>query len=138
MPGSQEPGTFGARPDPAAGGVDDLVERLRLLKIWAGDPSYETIKDRVNAAWTAAGRPAGELTRRSTVANCFVPGRRRLNNDLVLAVVRSLNPNEAYVTQWRQALRVVGGEIEAVSQVRVQDTLPDDLDEFTGRAGELD
>jgi tetratricopeptide (TPR) repeat protein len=126
------------KPDPAtAGTVDDLVERLRLLKIWAGDPSYETIKDRVNAAWTAAGRPAGELTSRSTVANCFVPGRRRLNNDLVLGVVQALNPDEAYVSQWRQALRVIGGEIEAVSQVRVQDTLPADLPEFTGRTGEL-
>jgi hypothetical protein len=40
-----------------ANSVADLVERLRVLKVWAGDPSYETIKDRVNKAWTAAGRP---------------------------------------------------------------------------------
>ena len=130
---------FGTLPDPAkAGSLTDLVERLRQLKVWAGDPSYETIKNRVNAAWTAAGRPAGELTRKSTVAYCFQPGRRRLDTDLVLAVVEALHPDTGYVTAWRQALRVVGGEIEAVSQVRVQDSLPPDLAGFTGRTVELD
>ncbi|MEU4695231.1 tetratricopeptide repeat protein [Actinoplanes sp. NPDC023714] len=136
MPLAEEPA---APPDPArARSVDDLVARLRRLKIWAGDPSYEVIKDRVGAAWTAAGRPAGELVSRSTVAYCFRPGRRRLDTDLVIAVVEALHPETGYVAAWRQALRVVGGEIEAVSQVRVQDRLPRDLDGFTGRDAELD
>jgi len=140
MPESGEPAsTFTVPPDPApGGGLDDLAERLRLLKIWAGDPSYETIKDRVNATWTTQGRPAGELSRRSTIADCFRPGRRRVNTDLVIAVVQALHDDTGYVAQWRQALRVVGGEAEAASQVRVQDRLPPDLAEFTGRAGELD
>jgi tetratricopeptide (TPR) repeat protein len=118
--------------------LDDLVEMLRSLKVWAGDPSYDAIKDRVNAAWTAAGRPAGELTKKSTVADCFKTGRRRLNTDLVLAVVEALHPDLGYVAHWRQALRVVRGEAEAVSRVRVQDRLPQDLAGFTGRTGELD
>jgi tetratricopeptide (TPR) repeat protein len=127
-----------ALPDPGqAGCLGDLVERLRLLKVWAGNPSYETIKDRVNSAWTAAGRPAGELVCKSTVAYCFRPDRRRLDTDLVLAVVGALNPDTGYVTQWSQALRVVRGEAEAVSLVRVQDSLPQDLAGFTGRAEEL-
>jgi tetratricopeptide (TPR) repeat protein len=126
-------------PDPAqAGGLDALVERLRLLKVWAGSPSYETIKDRINAAWTAAGRPADELVCKSTVAYCFRRGRRRLDTDLVVAVVQALHPDTGYVTQWRQALRVLGREIEAVSQVRVQDSLPQDLAGFIGRTGELE
>ncbi len=130
---------FTSLPDPAqAGSLAGLVERLRLLKVWAGDPSYETIKDRVNSAWAAAGRPAGELVCKSTVAYCFRPGRRRLGTDLVVAVVEALHPDTGYVSQWRQALRAVGGEIEAVSQVRVQDRLPRDLAGFTGRTGELD
>ncbi|WP_239162728.1 ATP-binding protein [Paractinoplanes rishiriensis] len=130
---------FAGLPDPAeAVSLDDVAARLRMLKVWAGDPSYDTIKDRVNAAWTAAGRPAGELTRKSTVADCFRSGRRRLNTDLVVAVVQALHPDAGYVAQWRQALRTIGGEIEAVSQVRVQDRLPQDLAGFTGRTGELD
>jgi hypothetical protein len=71
---------FAMLPDPGpASTLDGLVERLRLLKVWAGDPSYEWITGRVNAAWTAAGRPAGELVGKTTVVNCFQPGRRRVN-----------------------------------------------------------
>ncbi|MET0491606.1 MAG: tetratricopeptide repeat protein [Actinoplanes sp.] len=130
---------FATLPDPArAGSLAELVERLRRLKVWAGNPSYETIKERVNTAWTAAGRPAGELVCKSTVAYCFRSGRRRLDTDLVIAVVQALHPDTGYVTAWRQALRVVGGEIEAVSQVRVQGSLPQDLAGFTGRTDQLD
>ncbi|MBL7259847.1 tetratricopeptide repeat protein [Paractinoplanes lichenicola] len=126
-------------PDPAgAGSLDDLVEALRQLKIWAGDPSYETIKTRVNAAWTEAGWPAAELTRKSTVADCFRTGRRRLNADLIAAVVQTLHPDPGYVGQWRQALRVVIGESAAAGQVRVRSSLPDESSAFTGRTGELD
>jgi tetratricopeptide (TPR) repeat protein len=133
------PDAFAAPPDPGrADSLDDLVDLLRALKVWAGDPSYAAITEQVNASWTAAGRPAGELARRTTVADCFRPGRRRLNTDLVVAVVQVLNPDAGYVTQWGQALRVVGGETEAVSQVRVQDSLPDELRAFTGRGAELE
>src|SRR4029450_5870295 len=46
--------TFVALPDPgAARTLDELAEGLRSLKIWAGDPSYEVIADRINAAWLA-------------------------------------------------------------------------------------
>ncbi|MCM4082740.1 tetratricopeptide repeat protein [Paractinoplanes hotanensis] len=130
---------FATLPDPArAGSLDDVAERLRLLKVWAGDPSYDTIKNRVNAARTAAGRPASELTSKSTVADCFRAGRRRLSTALVMAVVEALHPDRAYVDRWRQALRAVGAEIDAGSQVRVRDALPQDLAGFTGRTHELD
>src|SRR4051794_11857170 len=59
-------------PDPGdAGSLDQVVERLRSLKIWAGNPSFDGITARVNAKWTAAGRPPSELARRGTVVDCF-------------------------------------------------------------------
>jgi hypothetical protein len=129
---------FQLLPDPGqAAALGDLAERLRSLKLWAGDPSYEWITGRVNAAWRAAGRPAAELVGKTTVVDCFRPGRRRLNEDLVVAVVAALHPDVGYVAQWRQALQVVGGRTLAAAQVRVQDTLPPQLAGFTGRAGEL-
>ncbi|GFJ95578.1 NB-ARC domain-containing protein [Phytohabitans rumicis] len=132
-------GGFVGLPDPGqAGSLDELTEGLRVLKVWAGDPSYETIKHRINMSWRTTGRPGGELAKRATVADCFKNGRRRLNTDLVIAVVQALHPDVGYVTQWRQALQVIGGEAQAASQVRVQDTLPPDLAGFTGRATELD
>ena len=144
MPSPQSPtgraaGAFVMPPDPgSAVALDDLVERLRLLKVWAGDPSYGAITTRVNQAWTAAGRPAADLTGKTTVVDCFRTGRRRVNADLVLAVVQALHPDVGYVSQWRQALQVVGGQVRAAAQVRVQDELPPDLGSFTGRKSELD
>jgi tetratricopeptide (TPR) repeat protein len=129
---------FGRLPDPQeARTIDEFADRLRALKIWAGDPSYETIKRRVNKAWLAEGRPPGELTKRSTVADCFKLGRRRISADLVVAIVQALNSDEGYVTQWRQAVRVLGGEALAAAQVRVQAALPEIVAEFTGRDREL-
>ena len=130
---------FAPPPDPGqARTVDGLAELMRSLKVWAGSPSYESITASVNAAWSAAGRPAGDLPGKTTVVDCFRPGRRRLNPDLVLAVVQALHPDVGYVAQWRQALQVVGGRAGAASQVRVQDSLPQDLAAFTGRTTEVD
>jgi tetratricopeptide (TPR) repeat protein len=123
-----------ALPDPGgARTLDELVDRLRLLKAWSGAPSYETIKDRVNASWQGSGRPPADMTAKSTVADCFKRGRRRVDAELVVAVVAAMHPDPGYVAQWRQALRVVLSEIDAAGQVRVHDTLPDDLAHFTGR-----
>jgi hypothetical protein len=60
-----------------------------------------------------------------------------MNTDLVVAVVQALHPDAGYVAQWRQALQIISGERAAAAQVRVQDALPQDPAEFTGRATEL-
>jgi tetratricopeptide (TPR) repeat protein len=126
-------------PDPGrARTLDEFTAGLRSLRVWAGEPSYNTVKNRVNEAWTAAGRPASELTTKATVVDCFKPGRRRLNTDLVIAVVEALHPDPVYVSQCRQALKVISGETQAAAQVRVQDILPEDLPGFTGRTAEIE
>ncbi|WNV86394.1 tetratricopeptide repeat protein [Umezawaea sp. Da 62-37] len=128
----------GELPDPGrCDSLDEFATALRRLKVWAGDPSYESIKDRVNGAWSAAGRPAAELAGKSTVADCFRPGRRRLNTDLVLAVVGALHPDPGYTARWRRALRVIG-DPAAASRAHVQDRLPRDVPAFTGRDDEVD
>ena len=126
-------------PEPTdASTLDDLVDRLRRLKIWAGDPSYEEITRRVRAALTAAGRPAAELPGKTTVVDLFRSGRRRLDAELTVVVVSVLRSDPGYLFQWRQALRVIGGEILAAAQVRVRDALPPDPTGFVGRTAELD
>ncbi|HEY0535557.1 MAG TPA: tetratricopeptide repeat protein [Actinoplanes sp.] len=125
---------FATLPDPGqATTLDGLAETLRLLKAWAGNPSYETLTGRVNAQ-----RPAAEQVGKTTVVDCFRPGRRRVDAELVVQVVEALHADLGYVSQWRQALRVISGETQAAAQVRVQDALPEDLPVFTGRAAELD
>ncbi len=125
-------------PDPGvAMTMDDLAERLFALKVWAGDPSYARITTLVNAAWRRAGRPSSELAGRTTVGDCFRPGRRRLSAELVSAIVQVLHPDPHYLAQWQQALLAVAGQRRASAQVRVYGTLPPELPQFTGRTAEL-
>ncbi|WBQ05309.1 tetratricopeptide repeat protein [Kribbella sp. CA-293567] len=132
-------GAFTDPPDPGRiSTVGELVEALRALKVWAGNPSYDVITGRINQARRAAGRPEAELARRTTVADCFRIGRRRLNTDLTLATVEALNDHPAYVAHWRQMFRVIAGETQAAAQVKVLSELPQDLAEFTGRTAEID
>lgn len=129
--------TFARPPDPGTvRRLEDLAIQLRQLRAWAGSPSYAVIARRVNDAWRAAGRPAAEATAKNTVADCFRV-RPRPNVDLVLAIVEALNPDPAYLTGWRQALRVVHGEATAATYVAATDRLPADLPSFVGRAAEL-
>ena len=125
-------------PDPGqAATFDDLVEQLRSLKVWAGAPSYERITAGINAEWAREGRPEAEMARKTTVVDCFRSGRKRLNADLVIAIVRALHSDQGYVAQWRQALRVVAGEVVMAAQVRVHDELPGGEPGFVGRETEL-
>jgi tetratricopeptide (TPR) repeat protein len=124
---------FPVLPDPArASTLDDFAAILRGLKAWAGNPSYETITARVNTR-----RVAAERVGKTTVVDCFRAGRRRLDSELVAAVVEALHPDTGYVTHWRQALQVISGETQAAAQVRVLDALPPDLPVFTGREAGL-
>ncbi|WP_410609946.1 ATP-binding cassette domain-containing protein [Amycolatopsis sp. lyj-109] len=59
--------------------------RPRPREAWAGGPSYAQIAERVDRLRTAAGRPPGERTARTTVAGCFKAGRTRPSTDLLPA-----------------------------------------------------
>ncbi|MDQ7807213.1 tetratricopeptide repeat protein [Amycolatopsis sp. A133] len=129
---------FTEPPDPGQARTPaELIARLRLLKAWAGGPSYSQLAERVNRLWTAAGRPPGERTARTTVADCFKTGRARPNPDLVLAVVEVLHPDPGYVAEWRDVLRVVRGRAEAATFVQTRLGLPEAIPHFTGRRTEL-
>ncbi|MDY7089365.1 MAG: tetratricopeptide repeat protein [Actinomycetota bacterium] len=120
-------------PDPGvAMTMNELTERLGALKDWAGNPSYARMTSMVNAV-----RPGSERVGRNTVGDCFRPGRRRLNAELVTAIVQVLHPDPRYLAQWQQALQAVDGKQWAASQVRVHATLPPEPALFTGRTDEL-
>lgn len=121
-------------PDPGqASNLDELTERLRQLKTWVGSSSYATITSRINAS-----RPPYDRVGKTTVADCFRAGRRRLDLDLVTDVVHALRPDPGYVNRWRQAVRVLSGMIEASLDVRVSDTLPYGEEPFVGRGAVVD
>ncbi|MCM4084478.1 DUF3856 domain-containing protein [Paractinoplanes hotanensis] len=120
----------GPLPDPdGCRSLDALAATLRALKSWAGDPTFDTITTRVNARLPSTGR--------GTIADCFRDGRRRINADLVLAVVAALHDDAEYLARWRRAIRVTLAEKQAAAQVRVLARLPDEADPFVGREPHL-
>jgi tetratricopeptide (TPR) repeat protein len=130
----------GEPPDPAgAGTFDEFSARLRLVREWAGNPSYAAIRRRIAAARAARGLPKSEQEPgRTTVYECFQPGRRRLDVELVADIVRVLLGDETRIGQWRQACQVVLSGASLASIVTASGALPGDLSEFTGRDDELD
>ncbi|WP_433170364.1 ATP-binding protein [Actinoallomurus sp. CA-150999] len=123
----------GTVPDPRT--ATDLAEFIGLLgelRVWAGMPSYRTLAKQVGPLM----RPPSVVSH-STVVDVFKAGRRRLDLDLVVAIVRALGLDEPDIEGWRQAyLRVqrdapTGGPREVFRQ------LPADLPTFTGRGQEL-
>ncbi|MCO8272681.1 DUF3856 domain-containing protein [Actinoplanes sp. TRM 88003] len=109
--------------------MDELAATLRALKTWAGDPTFDTITTRVNARRPSTGR--------GTIADCFRDGRRRINADLLLAVVAALHDDADYLARWRRSIRVTLAEKQAAAQVRVSARLPDEADPFVGRERQL-
>ncbi|NUP52246.1 MAG: hypothetical protein HOW97_33725, partial [Catenulispora sp.] len=91
--------TISAAPDPSGtAGLADFITQLRLLRAYAGNPSFRTLAKRVGPLL----RPPQEVTH-STVSDVFDPARRRLNQELVAAIVQALGVPEERVPLWRAA-----------------------------------
>ena len=110
----------------------DFISALAELRERAGSPSYRALAKAVGPML----RPPREVAFR-TVAAVFEPDRRRLDMDLVLALVRVLSTDERQVAVWREAyLRVLAG-VRTGAPNGVLRQLPADLLTFTGRAEHL-
>lgn len=115
-------------PDPdEAGDLVEFIEALCLLRASAGSPSYRVLARRVSALM----RPPQQVSP-FTVVDVFKTGRRRLDLDLVLAIVRALGVEEADVGRWREAC--VRAHVNAKrGTAGVLRQLPADLGSFAGR-----
>ncbi|WP_433005714.1 tetratricopeptide repeat protein [Kribbella sp. CA-294648] len=113
---------------------DELAERLRALRSWSGASYREvhrrTVRDRT-------GRGVSEIPAYATVYNCFQPGRRRMDPELVVDVVRALVDDDSAAAEWRQVCQVVDQRAAEASVVDVAAELPADLPHFIGRRTEL-
>ncbi len=84
-PSAQPPAPLGAAT------LDELTERLRALRVWAGQPSFAEIVDRLRHHRARRGAsPAVQRVSRTTVYDCFRSGRSRLDVDLLVDVVEAL------------------------------------------------
>ncbi|SEO29507.1 tetratricopeptide repeat protein [Actinacidiphila rubida] len=120
-------------PDPdGAGDLGQFVGLLGELRAWAGLPSYRMLAKRVGPFM----RPA-RVVSPFTVVDVFKPGRRRLDLDLVVAIVRALGADEPAVDRWRQACIRVHARARTDGPAGEFGSLPTDLATFTGRHEEL-
>jgi len=120
-----------SRPDPSqVGDLAEFVDVLARLRVWAGNPSYRTLAKQVGPLL----RPPRVLSH-TTLAHAFQPGRRRIDLDLVLAIVRALGLDEPETDRWRAAWFRVTAKTGAAAGVLRQ--LPADLATFTGRTDDL-
>ncbi len=95
-------GTGASRPTT----LDELALALRELRADAGDPSYAEIARRVVLARRAAGQTEAEARlARTTVYDVFRFGRRRVDTELVLQIVRALGVDDEGVGWWALACR---------------------------------
>lgn len=120
-------------PDPdGAADLAAFVTLLDELRVRCGDPSYRTLARRVGPLMRPP-RPVGQ----STVWEVFQPRRRRLDLDLVVAIVRALGLDDAGVDRWRHAYLRVIRDSKAGNAAGVLRQLPGDLATFTGREAHL-
>ena len=120
-------------PDPdQALDLAEFIAALGKLRMAAGAVSYRRLAKLAGPLL----RPPQELST-STVADVFKPDRRRLDLDLVMAIVRALGVEGPAADRWLQACVRVHGAAKAGGPVGVFRQLPADLATFTGRREEL-
>jgi len=125
----------GTGPDPmAAGSAREFAVLLRLLKVWAGDPSFERLSRR-------SGVPGSTLADALSTRSVRLP---RL--DVVGKFVRACGLDDEEAGRWERAWRLVG-ERAAVAAAAAEacepegpapELLPVDIADFSGREEQVE
>lgn len=127
-PSAQPPAPLGAAT------LDELTQGLRSLRVWAGQPSFAEVVDRVRRLRASRGAsPAVQRVSRTTVYDCFRSGRSRLDVDLLVDVVEALGVSSEEASAWRLAYGSVTGRHEQLRLVEVRAEMPSPESYFSGR-----
>ncbi|UMO99898.1 tetratricopeptide repeat protein [Amycolatopsis sp. EV170708-02-1] len=127
MTEEQPPSPVGAR------SYDELSQRLRQALAWAG-LTHRELHRRVRRLRTARG--TADLPAYNTVYRCLLPGRKRLDVELVVDIAAVLLGMDV-AAEWRQAHRVITGNATEAAVISVADHLPAAAGRFVGRQAHL-
>ncbi|MFI9454669.1 tetratricopeptide repeat protein [Amycolatopsis sp. NPDC052450] len=127
MTEEQPPSPVGAR------SYDELSQRLRQALAWAG-LTHRELHRRVRRLRTARG--SADLPAYNTVYRCLLPGRKRLDVELVVDIAAVLLGMDV-AAEWRQAHRVITGDATEAAVISVADHLPAGVGGFVGRQEHL-
>lgn len=92
------PGT--PRPDAPFADLDEVAARLGELRTRHGSPSFEEIARRIARRRDETGRAGAPG--RVTVFDCFRPGRRRIDLELLHDIVHALSDDPTLAQSWRE------------------------------------
>lgn len=120
-------------PDPGrAADLADFIAALDEYRHWAGGPSYRALARRVGPLLRST-----QGISQSTIGDVFQTRRKRLDLDLVVAIVRALGADEPAVARWRAACVAVQARAKNGGPAGVFSQLPRVQPTFTGREREL-
>lgn len=122
----------------APGEFAPITALLQQLRLAAGNPSFNEVVQRVAAVRAARGMP-GPLQRpaRSTVYDCFKPGRQRYDMPLVIDIVRALGADDDATRDAERLCLDLFQRAEGSRIVGARTALADPPDRFVGRRDEL-
>jgi energy-coupling factor transport system substrate-specific component len=102
---------------------DLLAEELARLRLQVGSPSYEKVARMVTDRRIAQGTaPYAARVARSTVYDCFSPGRTRVNLPLVREIALALGSSDATVDEWLARCHQAASPLVETSE---EDPLPE-------------
>ncbi|CAG6390650.1 Putative ATPase [Actinacidiphila cocklensis] len=126
-------GSEGSCPDPGrAADLAEFITALNEYRLWAGGPSYRALARRVGPLLRST-----QGVSQSTIGDVFQARRKRLDLDLVVAIVRALGAGEPTVARWRAACVAVQARAKNGGPAGVFRQLPRAPATFTGREREL-
>ncbi|MDF1489176.1 NB-ARC domain-containing protein [Tessaracoccus caeni] len=117
--------------------LDELVARLRARRVEAGSPSYADLALRIAEARVARGVARSRLPGRVTVYDCFRDGRRRIDAELLLDIVRVLGADDDEVSVWRQWCGALPHQSQSDAVVSSRLGVPMESSSFIGRDREV-
>lgn len=117
--------------------LDDIARQLAAWRSSAGNPSFSRIAERVAELRRSRGvHPRERSPGRTTVFDCFTPGRKRVDVDLLVDIAQTLGVDEDELYAWR--LRCTLAQGASSPTLPAGRRLPARPEHFLGRDAQLD
>ncbi|HZE38250.1 MAG TPA: hypothetical protein VE172_05505 [Stackebrandtia sp.] len=109
---------------------DEVGAYLNQLRAWCGGVSFHELTMRVNAVRDSrAEEPVAE----QAIYDCFQPGLRRLDRDLVLDIARSMGLDQSQLLLLERVCWIADGRSATTTPTDVTPAIPEGREEFSGR-----
>lgn len=114
-------------------GLDAIAAELSRMRAAAGQPSFAAIGRAVAQLRAARGAPPSEQRiARSTLYDCFRPGRRRVDHEAVIEIAMALGLPAADRHRWAQRVAAAQARTDGAAVAIVHERAPAPVPYFCG------